>query len=268
MSAVGSKNLINKSVEQIRRELESNTLAKDKKSLSMDELLQQSINDDTSDEEDSDDELSSEKKTTPSKTASVEDLLDGYDEKAHKAAKSPVQEDTVVAVEPSAEELISKEKVPVQLSQRQRDLLSKQDIPELSKLLESVDIEPLSEEEDLKDSCWNIMKKLSKAEQKRALYSVTGTPVVEAVKPEEDFFEVIHKLDVQKLRKLDSVLVDVSILGRVSTAQERQLMVEKYNPSEKTKLERVREEFLANATRTSYDDCVTQADFESVYQSR
>lgn len=270
-AAVGSKNLINKSVEQIRRELESNSLAKDKKAPSMDELLQQSISDDTSDEEDSDEDSpsvappSSSKK---SKGTTVEDLLDGYDDNIPATGASKDEKVDLNMEEVSVEDAVSKEKVEIQLSKRQRDLLAKQDVPELSQLLESVDIEPLSEEEDLKDSCLSIIKKLRKVEQRRAIYSVTGTPAVEAVKPEEDFFEIIHHLDLMKLRKLHTILADVSILGRVSTAQERQLMVEKYNPSEKTKLERIREEYLSNATRTSYDDCVTEADFESVYQSR
>jgi hypothetical protein len=273
---VGSKNLINKSVEQIRRELESSSISKDKKALSMDELLQQSISDDTSDEEDSDEDISaaassSSGKKPPAKSAkakSVEDLLDGYDDNVPASAPNKQQEVDVSMEEESPEDAVSKEKVSIQLSKRQRDLLSKQDVPELTQLLESVDIEPLSEEEDLRDSCLTIIKKLRKVEQRRAIYAVTGTPAVETVKPEEDFYEVIHHLDLTKLQKLHTILADVNILGRVSTAQERQLMVEKYNPSEKTKLERIREEFLANATRTSYDDCVTQADFESVYQSR
>jgi hypothetical protein len=270
---VGSKNLINKSVEQIRRELESGSIAKEKKALSMDELLQESIGDDTSDEEDSDEESAGGAGVTRKPTAasvarskSVEDLLDGYDDHVPTTAAQNEEVDTNTSKEEPVE--VSDEKVSVQLSQRQRELLAKQDVPELSQLLEMVDIEPLSEEEDLRDTCLSIIKKLRKVEQKRAIYAVIGTPAVETVKPEEDFFEVIHNLDLDKLLKLHTILADVHVLGRVSTAQERLLMVEKYNPSEKTKLERIREEFLANATRTSYDDCVSQADFESVYQSR
>jgi hypothetical protein len=198
-------------------------------------------------------------------------LLDGYDDAVPPTATATAtsqKEDVTMSKEVSTEDAVNSEKVVIQLSKRQRDLLAKQDVPELSQLLESVDIEPLSEEDDLRDSCLTLIKTLRKVEQRRAVYAVIGTPAVEAVKPEEDFFEVIHHLDLQKLQKLHTMLADVSILGRVSTAQERQLMVEKYNPSEKTKLERIREEFLSNATRTSYDDCVTQADFESVYQSR
>ena len=238
----------------------------------MDELLQQSISDDTSDEEDSDEDSpsssSSKASAASKKPTTVEDLLDGYDDNIPATEGSKDEKVHMKQEEVSLEDSISKEKVPIQLSKRQRDLLAEQDVPELSQLLESVDIEPLSEEEDLKDSCLTIIKKLRKVEQRRAIYTVIGTPAVETVKPEEDFFEIIHHLDLLKLRKLHTILADVSILGRVSTAQERQLMVEKYNPSEKTKLERIREEFLSNATRTSYDDCVTEADFESVYQSR
>lgn len=275
VSPLGSKNLINKSVEQIRRELESSSMAKDKKALSVDELLQQSINDDTSDEDSDEDSSPSSKKSkakvaavSGKKKASVEDLLDGYDDNTSPSAASSDKKTKNMPKIISAEDAVSKHKIPLQLSKRQRELLAKQDVPELSQLLESVDIQPLSEEEDLRDSCLTLIKTLRKVEQRRAIYSVIGTPAVEVIKPEEDFFEEIYHLDLVKLQKLHTMLADVSILGRVSTAQERQLMVEKYNPSEKTKLERIREEFLSNATRTSYDDCVTQSDFESVYQSR
>lgn len=257
-------------MEQIRQELES-TVVKDKKKLSIDELLQSTSNDD-SDDDSSDEELSSPAKKSP-QTQSVEDLLDGYDDDEAEAATAAsaskeVDEAVFSQVQSPPEDVVSTEKVPIQLSQRQRELLAKQDIPELTRLLESVDIEPLSEEEDLRDSCCVLIKKLRKVEQRNAVYAVTGTPTVETVNPEADFFEAIQLMDLPKLRKLHDILADVSILGRVSTAQERMLMVERYNPSDKTKLERIREEFLANATRTSYDDCVTQADFESVYQSR
>jgi hypothetical protein len=241
-------------------------MAKDKKTLSMDELLQQSISDDTSDEEDSDEDTS--KKSSSDKTKSVEELLDGYDDNVASPTGATEDESVESAKELSPEDAVQNQKVAIQLSRRQRELLAKQDVPELTKLLETVDIEPLSEEDDLKDMCLAIIKKLRKVEQRKAVYAVTGTPAVETVDPESDFFEAIHNMDLPKLRKLHTILADVSILGRVSTAQERQLMVERYNPSEKTKLERVREEFLANATRTSYDDCVTEADFESVFQSR
>ena len=238
-------------------------MAKDKKPPSMDELLQQSITDDTSDE-DSDEDISISVKPKKLRTKSVEDLLDGYDDNLETKTTAPITIDW----DDNDENAISDELVNIQLSKRQRDILAKQDVPELSQLLAQVDVEPLAEEDELKDSCVHMIKKLRKVEQRRAIYAVTGTPSVEAVNPEEDFIELIHQFDLDKLRKLKSILDDTIILGRVSTAQERRLMVEKYNPSDKTALERAREEYLSNATRTSYNDCVTEADFESVYQSR
>jgi len=250
----------NQSVDQIRRELEANSQNKPKKALTVDELLQQNINDEDSSDEDSDVDVTPSSNRQSTKKSSVEDILKGLSDDA-------AQEDNS---SPSTEEAAGSndKKTQIFLSKRQIELLLKQDVEELDELMDMVDIQPLPEEGDLRDECKTTIKKLRKVEQRRAIYRVVGTPAVESVNPEEDFYEIIDNLNLPELKKLHTILNDVSILGRVSTPSERELMVEKYNPTDKTKLEIVREEFLASATGTSYDDCVTQADFESVYQSR
>ena len=207
-SSASSKNTVNKSVEQIRRELETNNKPEEKKKLSIDELLQQSIDSDSSDEE------SDVESNTGKSKSSVEDLLAEYDD----------DDDDIPMSEASTSDKVSSTdgvdaKVPLRLSSRQRKILAKQDIPELAKLLESVDIQPLSEEDDLRDACIALLKNLSKKEQKEAVYTIVGTPDVETVDPEEDFFEDIYNLDGTKLKKLHDLLADTNILGRVSTAK-------------------------------------------------
>lgn len=174
----------------------------------------------------------------------------------------------VAAAAPAENPNAGEKKIAVELTRAERDRLLSDPDPELKKWLKNVDIGLVSEEEEMREECRAMLKKQRKVIQSEVMQSVLGERFVESENPEEDFPFEIEKLSPTRLRKLFNTLKEVDILGRPSTAAERMLMVETYNPTEKTKLEQLREEYLQKCTRTSYDYCVTEQDFEAVYRTR
>eukprot|EP00602_Paraphysomonas_sp_CaronLab_P000723 CAMPEP_0185027710 /NCGR_PEP_ID=MMETSP1103-20130426/12933_1 /TAXON_ID=36769 /ORGANISM="Paraphysomonas bandaiensis, Strain Caron Lab Isolate" /LENGTH=650 /DNA_ID=CAMNT_0027561817 /DNA_START=166 /DNA_END=2114 /DNA_ORIENTATION=+ len=253
-----------KSVEEIRKELEPKLrggLGVQK--ISIDDLLR---DDDTSDD---DDFLSASQGGKDGKESSmVEDILKDEDSEQDTPAK---EVDEVSAIEEDASLEVAGSPAPpiIRLTKKQRkELLSHSDNPDLKSMLDKVEIGLVSEEDELREECRELLKFMSKAVQKEAVYSVLGQPKVEVQDVESEFPFQINKLSGNKLVKLHKTLKEVSILGRFSTAEERQVMVEKYSPTEKNRLEQLREEYLQKATRTSYDYCVTEAEFQAVYHTR
>jgi hypothetical protein len=242
----GGLTLRNKSVEEIRRELEPKVGSYGVKDVSLNDLLPAAS--DSSGEEDM-------------KGGPVEDILQDLEEDNAKAAAAPNEGEK----EP---ETGQQEKISVELTRAERDKLLSETDPMLKQWLKNVDITLVSEEEEMREECRALLKKQRKVIQSEVMQSVLGERFVEPENPEEEYPFEIEKLSPKRLRKLFNTLKEVDILGRPSTAIERQLMVEMYNPTEKTKLEQLREEYLAKCTRTSYDYCVTEDDFEAVYRTR
>lgn len=242
----GGVALRNKSVEEIRRELEPKVgSSSGVKGVSLDDLLPTTEGGSSEEEEDSGD---------------VEDILHDLD-----------NEDAAVSVSgadspsPAQEE----EKIPVQLTRAERDrILSQENSLEVKQFLKQFEIGLVSEEVELREECRALMKKQRKIIQSEVMQAVLGERFVETENATDDYPYEIEKMSLKKLRKLFRTLREVDVLGRASTAAERQLMVQKYDPEEKSPLEQMREEYLQRATRTSYDYCVTEQDFEAVYQSR
>lgn len=162
-------------------------------------------------------------------------------------------------------------KIPIQLSKKQIDLFTATATTDedTKTFLDFFEISELPKDQQLRLDCREILKDLPKETQREVMYKLLGTrPLVEEINPEEYYPFVIEKLKGKKLAEFHQLLQEVQILGRISTSEERQLLIEKYNPSDKTVLEIEREQYLQKLTRTSYDYCVTEHDYEQVYTTR
>jgi hypothetical protein len=244
----------NKSVEEIRRELEPKSSPLQNKKLSLDDLLQD-------DEETSEDDLFSEIASTD-KPTKVEELLQNLDLSSDESERENEKNAEEGLLTPPPPE----EKMRIPMSPEQRALLSTDsDLKEILSFFEFVDV---PEEETRRNECRELLKDLRREVQHEVIQTIVGKPLVEEVNPEEFYPFLIEKLPPKKLKRLHRMLKEVRILGRQSTEEERRLMKERYNPAEKTILELEREEFLQRTTRTSYDYCETEQEFEQVYTAR
>lgn len=239
--------LKNKSVEEIRRELEPKVGAASVRDVSLDDLLRE--------EQGSDLEGGDEP---------VENVLRGLGDDAPAGDSG-----TETAPAASADSRAGPQKVHVELTRAELARVLADDDPTVRDLLKTqVELGLVPLEEELKQECRELLKRQRKVVQSEVMQQVLGERFVSAEVPEEDYPFEIDRLSLKKLKKLHKVLKDVDVLGRVSTAQERLLMVQKYDPEEKNKLEQLREQYLQECTRTSYDYCVTEAEFEHVYNAR
>lgn len=244
----------NKSVEEIRRELEPKASPLQNKRLSLDDLLQ--------DDDSSEDDLITG--ITPTKLPSkVEQLLKDLD---LSSDESETEKETPSADNFSLSSFNPEEKIQISLTPEQRDVLSSNsDLKDLLSLFDLVDV---PEEETRRNKCRELLKGLRREVQHEVIQTILGKPLVEEVNPEEFYPFLIEKMPPNKLKRLYQMLKEVNILGRVSTEEERNLLKERYNPTDKTVLELEREEFLQRTTRTSYDYCVTEQEYEQVYTAR
>ncbi|CAE7425847.1 unnamed protein product [Symbiodinium microadriaticum] len=250
----GGLTLKNKSVEEIRRELEPRVGAASVKDVSLDDLLR----DESGDEAEAGDEP-------------VESVLRDLDEDAATGADVTLNDRTAGTpdVDVSEETSTESEKVYVELTRKEYARAMADENPTVKDLLKTqvtLGLVPL--EVELKQECRQMLKKLRKVVQSEVMQQVLGERFVEPENPEDDYPFEIERLSLKKLEKLHKAIKDVAVLGRASTAQERMLMVEKYDPAEKSKLEQLREKYLQECTRTSYDYCVTEDEFEHVYNAR
>mmetsp|Transcript_17398 Transcript_17398/g.18138 ORF Transcript_17398/g.18138 Transcript_17398/m.18138 type:complete len:715 (+) Transcript_17398:40-2184(+) len=263
-----------RSLNDLRKELEpkSGVNPLSNKKLSLDDLLLDDSSDDNSTHSNKSNRNINNINNNGNKASKVEELLQNLnlssDEETlvKKDAKNSTSTSNSDEIEIS-DELIEK-KIPVELTKEQRELLFSSNDPDLKKLLNHIEVSDAPIEVSKRIECREILKKLTREVQKEVIDKVYGVPLVEEVNPEENYPFLIEKTDGILLDKLHSLLLEVNILGRISTSEERKLLVEKYNPSNKTELERIREEYLQQATRTSYEYCVSEQDFERVFNSR
>lgn len=260
-----------KSVEDLRKELGPKTVGNplSNKKLSLDDLLHESSDEDNGMNNNKNNNNNNNNFKSKSK---VEELLQNLDLSSDEDTNNKKQENK------STESLFnsfsddqsteSNEKISIQLTKEQRDILSASNEPDLEKLLNHFNIEEAPVEVDKREECREILKKLTREVKKEVIDQIYGVPLVEEVNPEDNYPFLIEKTDGPLLDRLHQLLLEVNILGRQSTSEERRLLIEKYDPINKTELERVREEYLQQATRTSYDFCVTKNDFENVFLSR
>jgi hypothetical protein len=225
--------------------------------LSLDDLL-------GDDEESGDDNALTT--TAPSTSSRVEELLKNLDLSSDDDSASLTSPDAVPSVD-----LKQRPKIPLELPKKQLDLFSAKatNDQDLKALLDLFDVKEMAQEPQLREEARELLKSLPKETQREVIYKLLGSqPLVEEVQPEEHYPFAIEKLKGKKLEGFTQLLRDVSILGKVSTSEERQLLIEKYNPTEKTVLELEREKYLQQLTRTSYDYCVTEQDYHQIYTTR
>lgn len=245
----------NKSVEDIRKELEFKSGSN--KKLSLDDLLH--------DDESSDDTIAPSTTATPSapsRSSKVEELLKNLDLSS---------DDEVTPSSSGNETQQQRPKIPVQLSKKQIDLFTATSTTDkdMKTFLDLFEVTELPKDQQVREECREILKNLTKETQREVIYKLLGSrPLVEEVNPEQYYPFVVEKLKGKKLEEFHQLLQEVQILGRISTSEERQLLIEKYNPTDKTALEIEREEYLQQLTRTSYDYCVTEQDYDQVYTAR
>jgi hypothetical protein len=222
------------------------------------------------DDEDSSDEeaVSAATSSTPS-SSKVEELLKSLDLSSDEDTSLSGTENE----DGTAQSSSAGNKIPIQLSKKQIDLFTATATEggdtNLKLLLDHFEIAELPKDQQLRQECRDILTNLSKEAQREVFYQLLGSqPLVEEVRPEQYYPFLLEKMAGKKLEECYELLKEVNILGRVSTSEERKLLVEKYDPTEKTVLEMEREEYLQQLTRTSYDYCVTETDYDQVYTAR